>query len=126
MNRSILIADPSPVMRSWLRVALSSVASRIVEADAGMELLEQFAYEGPFDLIVANRALPGMTGEQVLAALRTAGDQTPMLAIAPFCRDKVRATFARLGGVAILEDSLDAAALLREVRALLADYPLAA
>ena len=126
MDRHILIADPSPMMRSWMHRAVSGMASVIVEVGDGVELLEKVAESGPFALVVAQRSLPILSGDQVFASVRTAGDQTPWILIAPFCPDGVRSRLARLGNVGLLEDPLDASELIRLSRLLLADQEIAA
>lgn len=126
MERHVLIADPSPFTRNWLRRALANVADVIIEVSDGVELLEHVAESGPFDLVVAHRELPMINADQVLASVRTAGDHTPWLVLAPFCRDSIRSRLIRLGGIALLDDPLDARALLQLSRSLLADQDLAA
>jgi DNA-binding response OmpR family regulator len=114
----IAIADPSPMMRRWLRMGVASRGDTVLEVGDGAELLELLADGGRFEVVVASCALPVVHGEQVLAMLRTVGDRTPFILIAPFCRESVRALVGKLGRAAVVEDPLDGVELLRVVTAL--------
>jgi len=115
----ILIADPSPAMRSWLRAALLSGPAVAEEVDCAWDLLTAAA-DGPFDLIVCARLLPGMSGHQVLATLRTAGLATPFVLLAPFARERLRSLVHRVGHAVIVDDPFDATELRGTVARLLA------
>ncbi len=113
-------------MRSWLSMAVAPLGGQVSEAGDGLELLYQIAEGGPFDIIICSRALPSIAGEQVLTMIRTAGDQTPFLLIAPFCRKSIRALIDKLPNTAIIDDPLDGAEILRLSKALIAECTLAA
>src|SRR5690606_41136772 len=104
-----MLADPSPGMQSWVRGVLSP--AQVVTLEASWEVLERLADGERFDVIVANRWLPGMPGPQLLAALRTAGVLTPFVLLAPLCRERIRATVRRAGAAVLVEDAFDATAL---------------
>jgi CheY-like chemotaxis protein len=118
-HRRVLIADDSPAMRSWVRAAIASLAGEVVEAASGFELLHHLAEGDPFDLIVANARLRGPGGAQALAIARTAGAEIPFVLVAPFCKDSVRALVRRMSHAALVEDALDANAVLRACRQVL-------
>ena len=126
MEWGIAIAEPSPVMRSWYRVALSHLGAKFDEAGNGQELLDLVAEHGPYDLIVCSQALPIITGAQVLTMIRTAGDETPFVLVAPFCRNSIRASLAKLGNAALLDDALAGDELLRLAKMLMNQHTLAA
>ena len=112
MDLTIAIADSSPVMRRWLQMAIAPLGGAVMEASDGVELLDIVGEVGPLDVVVANRVLPMISGEQVLTMMRTAGDHTPFILIAPFCRESVRALVHNLGCAALVDDPLDGAELL--------------
>lgn len=122
----IAIADPSPVMRRWLQMAVAPLGGTVIEAGDGIELLDIAGEYGPLDVIVANRVLPMLSGEQVLTMMHTAGDHTAFMLIAPFCRGSVRALVRKLGHAALVDDPLDGAELLRVAKTLLRECNLAA
>ncbi len=126
MGWKIVLADPSPVMRRWQRLAVAPIGGQVFEVDDGLELLSVVAEHGPFDLIVCNRSLTSITGDHVLTMMRTAGDITPFLLIAPFCRRSVRSLISKLGNASVLDDPLDGAELLRMAKSLIAECHMAA
>jgi DNA-binding NtrC family response regulator len=116
-----VIADESPAMRQWYAAALKKVAHEIDECAGGWELLHRLA-EGPAacDLVVASRSLPGLSGVQILAMLRTAAAHVPFVLVAPFCDGSVRSMVGRLPSAALIEDPLDAVRLADTAATLLA------
>lgn len=81
MNRRILLAEPEAATRNYVKPILRSLGAEITEVFSGAELEEQLVYEGPFSLVVTSAQLPGQTGLQVLARLRSKGDQTPFIVV---------------------------------------------
>jgi CheY-like chemotaxis protein len=119
-HRRVLIADDSPAMRSWVRAAIAPIAGVVEEAASGFELLHHLGEGPPFDLIIASARLRGPGGAQALAIARTAGADTPFVLVAPFSKDSIRALVRRMARAALVEDALDANALLRACRQVLA------
>ncbi len=115
----IAIADSSPMMRRWLLMGVAPLGGTVLEASDGVELLYLAGEHGPFDLVIANRTLPAISGEQVLTMMRTAGDRSPFMLIAPFCRRSVRALVDKLGRATLVDDPLGGAELLRAARNLI-------
>jgi len=113
-------------MGSWYRMAFSQFGAHIEEAGDGLALLDLVADRDPYDVIVCNQSLASITGLQVLTMMRTAGDQTPFLLVAPFCRKSVRASVRKLGNAAIIEDPLEATELTRVAKELVNACNLAA
>jgi len=83
----ILIADDDPDSLELLELTLQSVGVEIVTAVDGGQLLELVAEDGPFDLIVTDINMPWMEGLQVLASIREAGLDTPVLVVTDSNRD---------------------------------------
>src|SRR6187401_832308 len=106
-----IIADESPAMRQWYRAALSRVASEVEECENGWQLLNRLAEDRPYDLVVASKWLPGLSGTQILAMLRTAEAAAPYILVAPFSGGSVRALVDKVPGAALIDDPLDAVRL---------------
>jgi CheY-like chemotaxis protein len=90
----------------------------VVEAADGSALLEAIASlvidgKGPFDLIVAAHAMPGLPGVSVLTGLRGRGRRTPFILLTG--QPVVQAQARRLGAV-VLDRPFDAAAIRRAVQ----------
>ena len=77
--------------------------------------------DADYAAIVCDSRLPDYQGPQLLAALRTAGDNTPFVLCAPFCRDSVRAMVTRAGNATVIEDEMDARRLIEAVQAICVD-----
>lgn len=118
-----IIADESPAMRQWYRAALSRVVSEVEECENGWQLLNRLAEDRPYDLVVASKWLPGLSGTQILAMLRTAEAAAPYILVAPFSGGSVRALVDRVPGAALIDDPLDAVRLADAAERLLGAWP---
>jgi len=110
-------------MRSWLATTLSLSASgrpACSFVDDGVDLLYHLAEKGPFDLVVAQVALAGIDGGQVLAMARTAGLNTPFVLVSAVADDRLRSLIARTEPAALVDDPFDAPALVSAAKRLLA------
>ena len=72
-SRRILIVDDQPSIREVLRTALSDAGAEVLDADGGAAALDMVKIVVP-ELILLDLAMPGMTGWQVLEALRASPD----------------------------------------------------
>jgi two-component system OmpR family response regulator len=108
----ILIADTSPMMRRWIAATLSTIGSAQLAGD-GLELLWRLSETGAYGLVVAQAELPGPSGLQVLATVRTAGLFTPFLIVAAVVSSSMRALIAKTAPATIIDDPLDMRALRR-------------
>jgi CheY-like chemotaxis protein len=109
----VLLAEDDHEVRRLLAGALRQQGYRITEADSGPTLLEQLwkraASKSSFDLIISDIRLPGITGLEVLQALRTRADprdeyrpqlhETPIILITAFGDAEVHRGAARLGAI---------------------------
>ncbi|HXO00383.1 MAG TPA: response regulator transcription factor [Candidatus Acidoferrales bacterium] len=88
---TILIVDDEPQIRRVMRTTLSSHGYSVVEAASGEEALEKLRAERP-DLIILDVNMPGMSGLETCAEIRTSSDvPIIMLTIRNTERDKVQA-----------------------------------
>ena len=69
MGKTVLHADDSPSVRRWVAEQLHELGVKVVsvaDGDAALQVLK----ESPCDLLLTDLDLPGMTGIELLAALR--------------------------------------------------------
>ena len=118
----VVIAEDDAETRSLMRLALRHMRCEIREVGSGLELLEAIAYEGPFDLIVTDIAMPHIDGVRVIAMARNAGVKTPILVVSAHAPDDTGAAW--LGEVKLLRKPFGLQALRQAVTSLLgADAP---
>lgn len=74
----ILVAEDDEALANMLVKILRDESYAVDRAADGQEA-EWLAYENPYDLILLDLMLPVKSGQQVLAAIRESGNQTPVL-----------------------------------------------
>ena len=78
MSRKILIVEDDAAAAAYLAKGLTEAGYAVETSGDGRDGLF-LASEGVFDLIVADRMLPGLDGTAMTAAIRAAGIETPVL-----------------------------------------------
>ncbi|MGH7416771.1 MAG: response regulator transcription factor [Candidatus Rokuibacteriota bacterium] len=76
----VLIADDEPGVLELLQEFLADEGYEVATAATGTEVLDLVAGFRP-DVVVLDMAMPGMSGAEVLAALRGRGVQAPVIVI---------------------------------------------
>jgi CheY-like chemotaxis protein len=76
----VLIVDDEPQVRQLLRDFFITVGDEVATAANGPEALEAVPRFKP-DVILCDMVMPGMSGSDVLAALRRAGVAVPVILI---------------------------------------------
>ena len=112
-RRRVLVAEDDPDMRRLIAAVLRAAGHKVVEARHGMDILDRL--EGTiwseradlFDVIVSDVSMPGLSGLDVLAALRCARWTTPVVLITAFGDAETRAEALSLGAAAFLDKPLD-------------------
>ncbi|MDR2876625.1 MAG: response regulator [Chromatiales bacterium] len=66
---SILIADDSPSMRRMVATTLRTAGHEVIEVEDGSAALS-VAEQNSFDVIISDMNMPGMTGIELVEALR--------------------------------------------------------
>jgi len=74
---------------------------------------------GPFDLVVLDLMLPGMSGEEVLVKMREDGDRTPVLVLSARGREPDRVLLLTLGADDYVVKPFSVRELVARVRAIL-------
>jgi len=80
---AILAVDDEEMIRDILVVVLSEDGHTVESAASGMEGLQQLRVR-PFDLVITDRAMPGMNGDQFATAVRTLYPDMPVILLTGF------------------------------------------
>ena len=73
----ILAADDEPMIREVLKACLATDQHTVTLASDGHELLDHFD-SGTYDLVITDRAMPGLSGDQVAKAVK---EQAPAMKV---------------------------------------------
>src|SRR5262245_48479752 len=113
----ILLVDDNTVVRDMLVDLVESLGYKADAAGSGAEALALFD-RGRYDIVLTDLLMPGMSGWEVLTAVRQRDPQMPVLVITgtPAIGDPR----AALPGVAVLKKPVDVAALDAMIKRLLA------
>jgi CheY-like chemotaxis protein len=76
--RILVCDDAAPVRKTLARALLLDGRTIVTEARSAEEALDLLALT-PFDVVVMDHNLPGMTGADAVRALRRAGDTVPIV-----------------------------------------------
>jgi len=79
----ILLVDDDPLVRTSVVAQLNSQAHSVETAANGREGLDRFA-SGRFDLVVTDRAMPEMGGDQLAATIERSASNTPVIMLTGF------------------------------------------
>ena len=115
----IALAEDNGVMRRLLTLVLLRDGHEVSEARDATELLDLMAScyvdggTAPFDLVICEQTMPGISGIAILAGLRTRDRTTPFILITG--DEDVQRRARRLGGV-VLDHPFTLAAIRRAVR----------
>uniref|UniRef100_UPI003F8D084F MHYT domain-containing protein n=1 Tax=Ancylobacter mangrovi TaxID=2972472 RepID=UPI003F8D084F len=75
----ILVVDDDPLVLSATAAMLEDLGYGVCEASSGPEALVILDREGPFDAVLTDQAMPGMTGVQLAAAIRERQPELPIV-----------------------------------------------
>jgi len=79
----ILLVDDDPLVRKSVVAQLNTQAHIVETASNGREGLDRFA-SGRFDLVVTDRAMPEMGGDQLAATIERSAPETPVIMLTGF------------------------------------------
>ena len=74
----ILAVDDHPVQTELIARALGEDRHVVATAANGRDAIERFDSE-PFDLVITDKAMPGMSGDQLAAAIKAREPGTPVI-----------------------------------------------
>jgi DNA-binding response OmpR family regulator len=114
---TVLIVDDDRAMVGMVAALLGDEGYDLVTAYDGEQALKRHADDGP-DLVVLDRRLPRLDGDEVCRRIRATGD-TPILMLTGEKGSEERAKLLELGADDYLEKPFSKRELLARVRALL-------
>lgn len=77
----LLLVEDETSLRTLVAQYLGEVGYRVVEAVDGLDAVEQFQTAGPFDLILLDLNLPGLSGVDVCRSIRRIAPHQPVLIV---------------------------------------------
>ena len=80
---SILVVEDEPLVREVISVYLNTDKHQVETAVNGLEGLEKFR-AGIFDLVLTDRAMPQMNGDQLAAAIKKISPTKPVILLTGF------------------------------------------
>ena len=105
VQKRLLIIDDEPTILEVLTEFFGSRYDVVATGDPAKAML--MAIQRPFDVILLDINMPGMTGLELAAAIRAQGGRAPLLFMTGYpSRDHVEET-SRLGAVACLAKPTD-------------------
>lgn len=114
----VLVVDDEPVVRDAIARVLSGEGLYAVCVGSGEDALEHAALEH-CRLVICDLMLPGMSGLEVLGAIRARRPRVPLLAITGYATSEVAASAVNIGGTTFLAKPFDPDELLEKVRRVL-------
>ena len=118
----ILVVEDEPKTAAFLKRGLTENGFNVVVSSQGDEGLV-LARTDPFDAIILDIGLPKLSGFAIVAALREAGNQTPVLFLTAHDRVEHRVKGLELGADDYLVKPFAFSELLARVRSLLRRAP---
>jgi DNA-binding response OmpR family regulator len=98
----VLVVDDDDEMRALLRRTLEADGYQVTERDRGTRVVETLR-GAPFDLIILDKEMPGITGLDLLPVLHREFPQVPVVLVTAFGGRQVAASALRLGAASYLE-----------------------
>lgn len=122
-TRHILLVDDEVDFLFSASVALRKAGFRVSVAENGREalfnLLDSQKGTDPFDLLVVDIRMPGMTGVELINTVQRCGICTPFCAITGFHDRNLASDLERSGCLDVIEKPFEPEELVRRVKAIL-------
>jgi CheY-like chemotaxis protein len=116
---SALVVDDQADSREMLAMLLEQHGATVVQRDSAESALA-FLGDAPVDVMIADIAMPGIDGYELLQRLRARGNRTPAIALTAFARADDQRRALECGYDHYLAKPVDAASLVRTVRCVMA------
>ncbi|HST93774.1 MAG TPA: sigma-54 dependent transcriptional regulator [Microvirga sp.] len=81
MAKTVLVVDDDPTQRRLAQAVLEREGYAVVHAKSGGEAIDRLTSGGGADVVLLDMVMPGMSGMEALAEIRTAGVQTPVIVL---------------------------------------------
>jgi DNA-binding response OmpR family regulator len=115
----ILVIDDDRIILEMLNLALSKADYLVVSANDGEEGLRLFREQKP-DLVIADIAMPGIDGYQVITQIREADKDTPVIILTAHEQSVMRAYAEELGANKYLTKPVTPRVLVEHIKQLIA------
>ena len=79
MAKTVLVVDDDPTQRRLVQAVLDREGYNVVHAENGGEAIDRMTKGGGADVVLLDMVMPGMSGMEALAEIRTAGVATPVI-----------------------------------------------
>ncbi|SFS90300.1 sigma-54-dependent transcriptional regulator [Brevundimonas viscosa] len=81
MAKTVLVVDDDPTQRRLAQAVLEREGYAVVHAESGGEAIDRLTKGGGADVVLLDMVMPGMSGLEALAEIRTAGVPTPVIVL---------------------------------------------
>ena len=81
MAKTVLVVDDDPTQRRLAQAVLEREGYAVVHAESGGEAVDRMTKGGGADVVLLDMIMPGLSGMETLAELRTAGVTTPVIVL---------------------------------------------
>jgi CheY-like chemotaxis protein len=82
--RQVLVVDDDPLVLANTAAMLEDLGHVVQTATCGEEALRLLGRSQPFDLLVTDQLMPGMTGSQLARCIRRTAPDLPVLIVSGF------------------------------------------
>jgi DNA-binding response OmpR family regulator len=120
----ILVIDDDRIILEMLNLALGKADYEVIPASDGEEGLRQFREQKP-DLVIADIAMPGIDGYQVVSQIREierGETRTPVIILTAHEQSVMRAYAEELGADMYLTKPVTPRQLVEHIKKLIAEY----
>jgi len=118
MSAKILIVDDEVTIRESLRESLAAEGYAVEIAESGEEALAR-THGTVYDLVVTDLRLPGVSGLEILQALRNQGNQTPVIMMTAYGDVDTAVSAMRSGAYDFIPKPFKLSAIKKQIRAAL-------
>ena len=119
VSARILVVDDEPGIREFVDRALRGAGHITATAASGAEALELFESSDPFDVLLTDFRMPGMSGDELARRIRQRQPQTKVLYLTGFSDQLFNRKGVLWEGEAFLEKPTTVDGLLQAVSLLL-------
>ena len=118
----ILVVDDEYAVRNVLGLSLTHLGYSVETAASGLEALEKFSSDGPpFQLVILDLLMPGLSGEEVFMRLKELHKDVRVLVVSGFSSEGVVDRILEVGGRDFIQKPFSIEVLARKVRGCLCD-----
>lgn len=118
----ILVVDDEYAVRNVLGLSLTHLGYNVQTAESGLEAIEKFSgSEGPFELVILDLLMPGLSGEEVFLRLKMLRSDVRVLIVSGFSSEGTVERILAVGGKDFIQKPFSIDVLARKVRGCLCD-----